>query len=127
MTIDRTKWLRVVLILIGSVMLAGVYPLMQLWPAGWRWQPYNPAYEHMIVGVYAVLGLFLLRSAREPERHYSLIMFAAWSSIVHSGVMAAHALTHASEREHLIADVPALLIAGMLLLWLTPRAVNRAD
>ena len=45
----------------GSVIfLVGVYPLMMfLWPSGWRWQPNQPEYEQMILGVYATLGVFL--------------------------------------------------------------------
>ena len=117
----RERLLRAALILVGLIALAGVYPLMHLWPAGWRWQPYNPAYEHMVIAVYAVLGLFLLIAARRPERHRTLILFAGWSSLAHGIVMGIDALRRAGERAHLVGDVPALLIAGMLLLILRPR------
>jgi hypothetical protein len=117
----RERALRVVLIAFGLIALFGVYPLMQLWPAGWRWQPYNPAYEHMIVAVYAVLGLFLLIAARRPAQHRSLILFAGWSSLAHGGVMLIHALGGSTERGHLLGDVPAVILAGALVLLLTPR------
>lgn len=117
----RERLLRAVLIIVGLIALAGVYPLMQLWPSGWRWQPYHPAYEHMIIAVYAVLGLFLLIAARRPERHRTLILFAGWSSLAHGIVMGIDALRIATERGHLVADVPALLLAGTLLLILRPR------
>ena len=45
-----------------------VYPLMVIWPSGWAWQPGQHEYEQMIVGIYATLGVFLLRASREPER-----------------------------------------------------------
>ena len=117
----RERLLRAVLIGVGLIALAGVYPLMQLWPTGWRWQPYHPPYEHMIIAVYAVLGLFLLIAARQPERHRTLILFAGWSSLAHGIVMGIDALRTATERGHLVADVPALLVAGALLLILRPR------
>jgi len=63
----RARLLRAVLIIVGVISLVGVYPMMQLWPAGWRWHPHNPAYEHMIVGVYATIGVCLLIAARRPE------------------------------------------------------------
>jgi len=117
----RERWLRAVLILVGVIALAGVYPLMHLWPQGWRWQPFHPAYEHMITAVYAVLGLFLLIAARRPERYRTLILFAGWSSLAHGAVMGIDAVRLAGERGHLVGDVPALLVAGTLLLLLAPR------
>jgi hypothetical protein len=116
----REQLLRGTLILVGLVSLLAICPLVQWWPSGWRWHPYNPAYEHMIIGVYATLGLFLLLAARRPERHRSLVLFAGWSSLVHGAVMAMHAARSAAERQHFAGDVPALFLAGILLLLLAP-------
>lgn len=116
----REQLLRVVLTLVGLVSLLGVYPFMQLWPAGWRWHPHNPAYEHMIVAVYATLGVFLLRATPRPEQHRSLILFAGWSILVHGCMMAVDAVRTAGERGHLVGDVPMLIVAGALLLLLAP-------
>ena len=59
-TATRVRYLRVVLIVVGLIFILGVYPLMMaLWPSGWRWQPNQPEYEQMILGVYATLGVFL--------------------------------------------------------------------
>jgi hypothetical protein len=96
-------------------------PLMLLWPAGWRWEPHHARYEQMMVGIYFTLGVSLLLASREPRRHLSLIWFAVWSSIVHGSIMAIHALSDSQHRGHLLADVPALLIAGAILATLTPR------
>ena len=87
----RLLALRVALVTVGVVALVGVYPLMQWWPAGFRWQPSQPEYDQMIVAIYATLGLFLLRAARQPLRHLSLIWFAVWSSVAHAAVMTVHA------------------------------------
>ena len=76
----RELALKVVLVLVGLIFLLGVYPLMMfLWPNGWRWQPNQPEYEQMILGVYATLGIFLLLASRNPAGNRSLIAFTAWS------------------------------------------------
>jgi Family of unknown function (DUF6632) len=115
--------LRVSLLVLGSVCIA-LGPLMLLWPAGWRWEPYQPHYEQMIVGIYFTLGVFLLRAARDPLRHLSLIWFAVWSSVVHGSIMAVQALSGSQYHGHLFADVPALFVAAAVLGTLTPRRVT---
>jgi hypothetical protein len=120
-SLSPERALRLVLTAVGLVSLFAVYPLMHVWPDGWRWQPYNPAYEHMIVAVYATLGVFLLRAVRRPDPHRSLILFAGWSILLHGGVMALDAVRTPGEREHLVGDVPALILGGALLVLLAPR------
>jgi hypothetical protein len=103
-----------------------IYPLMKLWPSGWAWSPAQPKYEQMLVGVYATLGVFVLRAARRPEENLSLIWFTAWSSLVHGAIMAVQSLAYPMEHGHLMGDVPALLIIGIVLAALTPRRVSTA-
>lgn len=117
----RESALKIILILVGLIFLIGVYPLMMfLWPSGWRWQPNQPEYEQMILGVYATLGIFLLLASRNPAAHRSLIAFTAWSSLVHAGIMAVQAFQNVNEHGHLLGDVPALIIVGVTLLVLAP-------
>jgi sterol desaturase/sphingolipid hydroxylase (fatty acid hydroxylase superfamily) len=117
----RERVLKVVLVLVGLIFLVGVYPLMMyLWPSGWRWQPNQPEYEQMILGVYATLGIFLLLASRNPSAHRSLIAFTAWSSLVHAGIMAWQAYRMPSEHGHLLGDIPALVIVGIALIALAP-------
>jgi len=116
--------LRVALVTVGAVALLAVYPLMRWWPAGFRWQPPQPEYDHMIVAIYATLGLFLLRAARQPLRHLSLIWFAVWSSVAHAGVMAAHAWRSPEEHAHFAGDIALLLIAALVLGGLTWRVTR---
>lgn len=117
--------LRVALIVIGIIFVAGVYPLTILWPSGWIWHMngQNP-YLQMILGVYATLGVFLLIASREPLQHLSLIWFTVWSSVVHGGIMAVQALYYPEHRGHLLGDVPALFIIAILLAILTPRSAK---
>jgi len=117
----RERALQVVLVVVGLIFLLGVYPLMMyLWPSGWRWQPNQPEYEQMILGVYATLGIFLLLAARNPAANRSLIAFTAWSSLVHAAIMTVQAFNHMNEHGHLFGDVPALIIVGVALLALAP-------
>ena len=118
---NRERALKIVLVLVGLIFLFGVYPLMMfLWSSGWRWQPNQPEYEQMILGVYATLGIFLLLAARNPPENRSLIAFTAWSSLVHAAIMAVQAFQHANERGHLLGDIPALVIVGVALIALAP-------
>jgi hypothetical protein len=117
----RLRYLRIALLVSGTIFILGIYPLVIVWPSGWRWQPHNPNYEQMIVGIYATLGVFLLRAAKDPLKHLSLIWFTVWSSIVHGGIMLLQAIFQSHEHGHLIGDVPALFLVAVLLGWLTPR------
>src|SRR5580704_12905613 len=118
---NRERALKVVLVLVGLIFLVGVFPLMMfVWPSGWRWQPNQPEYEQMILGVYATLGIFLLLASRNPSANRSLIAFKAWSSLVHAGIMAVQAFQNPGERGHLLGDIPALIIVGVALLALAP-------
>ena len=118
----RLRLLRYALVLVGLIFIVGVYPLMMaLWPSGWRWQPNQPEYEQMILGVYATLGVFLLIASRNPMKHRSLIWFTVWSSLVHAGIMTVQALMSPMEHGHLLGDIPALAIVALALAILTPR------
>ncbi|MFI5209830.1 MAG: DUF6632 domain-containing protein [Gemmatimonadales bacterium] len=109
------------LILFGLIFLLGIYPLTIVWPSGWSWEPAQPAYLQMILGIYATLGVFLLLASRDPMRHLSLIWFTVWSSLVHAGIMAVHAFTDSGQMGHLWGDVAALVLVAVVLGALTPR------
>jgi hypothetical protein len=115
----RLTALRVALVIVGVVALVGVYPLMLWWPGGFRWQPPQPEYDQMIAAIYATLGIFLLRAARQPLRHLSLIWFAVWSSVAHAGVMTVQAWRAPEEHTHFVGDIALLLIVALVLGGLT--------
>jgi len=119
---EGLKYLRVALILVGVVFLAGVYPLMMVWPSGWAWHTGHSDYPLMIVGIYATLGVFLIMAARDPLKHLSLIWFTVWSSIVHGVIMAVQSFEGPENHGHLLGDVPALIVVAVVLAILTPRA-----
>lgn len=122
MTADQQlRILKVALVLVGAIFIAGIYPLMIVWPSGWTWHTGHSHYPVMIVGIYATLGLFLILAARNPLDHLSLIWFTVWSSVVHAGIMAVQSFAGAGNLGHLAGDVPALLVVAAALALLTPR------
>jgi len=100
-------------------------PLAILWPSGWAWHAGPPEasdYFMMIAGLYATLGIFLIRAARDPLANRSLIWFAVWSSLVHAAIMAVEAVRRPMQHGHLAGDVPALLLMAAVLALLLRRA-----
>ena len=121
MSNDSDQLLKTLLVVFGLVFIFGVYPLMQFWPSGWRWDPAQPESQQMILGVYATLGVFLVLASRDPSQHRSLILFTAWSSLVHGGIMLVQAIRDTTEHGHLLGDVPVLIIVGIVLILLAPN------
>jgi hypothetical protein len=119
--VDRAKYLRIALILVGVIFIVGIYPLTILWPSGWSWNTGQSEYLQMILGIYATLGVFLLIASRDPLAHRSLIWFTVWSSVVHGGIMAAQSLPKTEYMGHLWGDVLALFVVAGVLALLTPR------
>ncbi len=125
---DSNKLLSTALVVFGGAFCL-VYPLAILWPSGWAWHEGSPAtndYFLMIVGVYATLGIFMIRAAKDPAANASLIWFVVWSSVVHAGVMAWEAMRNPMMQGHLIGDVPILLVVAIALGLLMSRAGTRA-
>jgi len=65
---SKSKYLSVALYVFGAIYVVGVYTMMQLMPASWGWEPRQPEYEQMIIGIYVVLGIFMIRAAKTPHR-----------------------------------------------------------
>jgi len=81
---NRERALTVVLVVVGLLFVATVYPLLFLVRD-------EPTLQ-MMLSLYVTLGVFLLLASRNPSAHRSLIAFAAWSSIAHASVMAVQAI-----------------------------------
>ncbi len=124
----QLKYLSISLYVFGAIFTVGVYLMMMwIWPSGWSWEPRQPEYEQMIMGVYATLGVFLIIAAREPLAHRSLIQFTIASSFVHAAIMAAQALVDPTERANLLGDVPALFLVAAVLWYLLPPQATAED
>lgn len=119
---DGQRNLRIALVATGLVFTFGIWPLMILWPSGWAWNPAQGEFMGMMLGIYATLGVFVIRAARDPMGNASLIWFTVWSSIVHGLIMAVQAVGDPEDFGHLFGDVPALLVVGAVLAFLMSRA-----
>lgn len=104
--------LKVVLVLVGLLFIAGIYPLALFFSR-------EPALA-MMLSLYVPLGVFLLLAVRNPSAHRSLIAFAAWSSFAHAVVMGAQVYRHVVEHTEIIGVV-GLFVIWVALLALQPR------
>jgi len=111
----RERALKIVLVTVGLLFLAGVYPLLRL---------HLEPCEQMLGGVYAALGLFLLLALRDPSANRSLIAFTAWSSLIHAAIMAEQAFHNLIPRADLLRAVLPLVIVGVVLILLAPAKVR---
>jgi peptidoglycan/LPS O-acetylase OafA/YrhL len=113
---NRERALKVVLVLVGLLFSAGIYPV-----ADSLWHANQSMYtDDMMLSLYFALGIFLLLAVRSPSANRSLIAFAAWSSFAHGSVMAVMAFQKADERRELLIAVAALVIIGVALIALAP-------
>jgi hypothetical protein len=112
----RERALKVVLVVVGLLFSAGVYPLIGslLHPAG------SDMGDTMMLSLYLPLGIFLLIAVRNPSAHRSLIAFAAWSSFAHAVAMSILGLEIASQRVRFLIGSAVLVVIGVALIALAP-------
>lgn len=112
----RERALKIVLVLVGLLFTAGIYPMVGrlLSPAG------SDTGDTMMMSLYFVLGILLLIAVRNPSAHRSLIAFAAWSSFGHAAVMTILGYEMRSERTGFWIGSAVLLVIGVVLVALAP-------
>src|SRR5712692_7409752 len=119
----RERALKIVLVLVGLLFLAGVYPLTMFFSR-------EPALA-MMLSLYITLGIFLLLAVRNPSAHRSLIAFTAWSSFAHAVVMSALGFQpkYASERVEFWIGSGVLVLIGVAFIALAraKQPVERAS
>ena len=107
----RERALKIVLMLVGLLFAATVYPMV-------LFVKQEPALA-MMMSLYVTLGIFLILAARNPSANRSLIAFTAWSSFAHAAVMSFQAFRNLIQRGELWG-VAALIIIGVALIVLAP-------
>ena len=112
----RERAPKVVLVLVGLLFCAAVYPLRLVAKEG-------PA-TAMMMSLYATLGVFLLVASRNPSAHRSLIAFTAWSSFAHAAVMGVQGSLSWIARRELIGSA-VLVVIGVALIALAPAKPMR--
>jgi hypothetical protein len=110
--VRRERALKIVLVVLGLLFCAGVYPLVLR-------AKEEPALA-MMMSLYVTLGIFLLLASSNPSANRSLIGFTAWSSFAHAAVMAVQGSLHWIARRELIGSV-VFIIIGVALIALAPR------
>ena len=107
----REGVLKGVLVFVGLLFCAGVYPLV-------LFLKQEPALSMMLT-LYVTLGVFLLVAVRNPSAHRSLIAFTAWSSLAHAAVMGAQVYRRFVEPGE-GWGVLVLIVIGIVLLAMLP-------
>ena len=107
----RERALKVVLVLVGLLFSAAIYPLTMFFR--------SEAALAMMLSLYVTLGIFLLMAVRNPSANRSLIAFTAWSSVAHAAVMGMQAFRNLIARGELLG-VAALVVIGVALIVLAP-------
>ena len=112
----RELAVKIVLVLVGLLFTAGVYPLVGslLHPAG------SDMGDTMMLSLYVALGVFLLIAVRNPSAHRSLIAFAAWSSFAHAAAMSILGLEIPNQRVGFLVGSAVLVVIGVALIALAP-------
>jgi hypothetical protein len=114
---NREWALKVLLVLVGLLFVAGLYPLL---PSLLNAHSDVSSGDKMMLSIYVTLGVFVLLAVRNPAAHRSLIAFTAWSSFAHAAVMALLAVQTPAERTSLFIAVAVLVFIGVALLGLSP-------
>src|SRR5437868_3638740 len=116
----RARALQVVLVLVGLVFTAAVYPVaMDLWRGD-----ASDTGDTMMMSLYFTLGIFLLLAVCNPSAHRSVIAFAAWSSFAHAVTMSIQGLEIPSQRVGFLVGSVVLVVVGVALIALAPAKAS---
>jgi len=114
----RQRALKVVLVLVGLVFTAAIYPLITSVRSGWQANkedslPMGPS-------LYVAMGIFLVVAARNPSANRGVIVFAAWLNNAHATVMTVMAVHLPNERQDLLIASAVFAGIGAVLILLAP-------
>ena len=120
----RDRALRVVLVVVGLLFSAAIYPVVTSVRSGWQANKEDAL--PMMLSLYVTLGIFLLLAARNPSASRGVIAFAAWSSFAHALVMAVMSLNLPNERGDLLVAAAVFCVIGAALAVLAPAKARPA-
>lgn len=99
---------------------------MFVYPPGFLWgthpeSPYHPPlspYLFMLGAMYVAWAILMIRGARDPIAHRSIVDYGILANGLHGLVMLVQSFVYPHEHQHLLADVPALfVICAVLWIW----------
>jgi quinol-cytochrome oxidoreductase complex cytochrome b subunit len=114
----RERALRIVLVIVGLIFLAGLYPLITSVREGRHANKEDSL--PMGISLYLMQGIFLLLAARDPSANRGVITFAAWLNIAHAAVMTVMSIHLPHERQDLLVASAIFCLIGVLLIALLP-------
>jgi hypothetical protein len=114
--------LRWSLIVGGLFSIFGLSLMFRSFPDGWCWLPRNTSYEHMILAIYAVMGVFMLLAARRPRAWGGFLWFTVAANLAHAAVMLVDGLRVPADHANLTGDIPALFALTAWLAFLLWKA-----
>lgn len=114
----RERALKIVLVVVGLIFIAGVYPLVTSVRDGWRANKEDSL--PMGISLYVTQGVFLLLASRDPLANRGVITFAAWLNIAHAGVMTVMSIHLPNERQDLLVASAVFAAIGVVLIALAP-------
>jgi hypothetical protein len=114
----RQRALRIVLVLVGLIFVAGVYPLIT--SVRDCWQANKEDAEPMGLSLYVMMGIFLLVAARNPAANCGVIVFTGWLNVAHAAVMTVMAVHLPNERADMLIASAIFTGIGAVLILLPP-------
>jgi hypothetical protein len=104
-----------------------------VYPPGFLWgthpeSPYHPPlspYLFMLGAMYLAWAILMIRGARDPVAHRSIVDYGILANGLHGLVMLVQSFVYPHEHQHLFADVPLLfVICAVLWIWHPQRVVR---
>ena len=123
----RERALKVVLVVVGLLFSAAIYPMVTSVRDGWQANKEDSL--PMGLSLYVMMGIFLLLAARNPSANRGVIVFAAWLNIAHATVMTVMAVHLPNERQDLLIASAVFAGIGAVLILLAPakQSVGQAS
>jgi hypothetical protein len=113
---SRERALKIVLVVVGLLFSAGVYPLI----GSLLHAADSDTGDTMMLSLYIALGIFLLIAVRNPSAHRSLNAFVAWSSFAHAVAVSILGLEIPNQRVGFLIGSVVLVVIGVALIVLAP-------
>jgi hypothetical protein len=115
----RERVLQVLLVLVGLLFLAGIYPLITSIREGW--QANKEDATPMGISLYVMQGIFLLLAVRNPSANRGVITLTAWLNIAHAAAMTVMSIHLPNERNGLLIASALFGLIGVALIALNAQ------
>jgi len=106
----------------GFIAIFGLSFAIPLLLGDWLlWQPRNLPTELMLSSVYFAMGVVMVAASRNPLAHQGFTDFLIIANLAHAGFM----VLYAQHWRHLLLDVAAVGLLGLIPLLIYPWGLKR--